>query len=232
MPLPIELDSHIRQQFEHLETQAKILAERNLSLLIAPEDVRSKYVSDYYKARTSFISLIQMLATKRTSYSDLIKDIRTTSEHYPEQLYGMILGLKSAYENGMLKNLSELIETNVIADYLIQAEQLLNGNKKGIHTYGPAAVLAGTVLEDSLRRLCNRQEPPISTTKTGGHPKSMGILIDDLKNANLFNELKAKQLRAWADIRNAAAHGRFDEFNREDVEQMILGIQTFLANYL
>ena len=33
----------------------------------------------------------------------------------------------------------------------------------------------------------------------------MGTLIDDLKAVNVYNELKAKQLRSWADIRNAAA---------------------------
>lgn len=128
--------------------------------------------------------------------------------------------------------IAEKIETNVVADYLTQAEQLLNGNRKRAYTYGPAAVLAGAVLEDSLRRLCARQTPPISTNKPGGHPKTMGTLIDDLKNAGLFNELKAKQLRAWADIRNAAAHGRFEDFTKDDVEQLIAGIQSFLVDYL
>jgi len=45
------------------------------------------------------------------------------------------------------------------------------------------------------------------------------------------NELKAKQLRAWADIRNAAAHGEFDKFKRADVEGMIRGVSDFLATY-
>ena len=56
-----------------------------------------------------------------------------------------------------------------------------------------------------------------------------GIL---LKKAGVFNELRAKQLRAWADVRNNAAHGEFDQFQRADVEQMIQGISNFLADYL
>jgi len=33
-------------------------------------------------------------------------------------------------------------------------------------------------------------------------------------------------------IRNPAAHGEFDQFTRGDVEAMIPGINTFLADYL
>lgn len=60
----------------------------------------------------------------------------------------------------------------------------------------------------------------------------MNPLIDDLKKAGVFNELKAKQLRSWADVRNKAAHGEFDQFNRTDVEQMMIGVTNFLADHI
>ena len=47
-----------------------------------------------------------------------------------------------------------------------------------------------------------------------------------------YNETKAKLLRAWAGIRNNAAHGEFEHFKRADVEVMIQGINNFLADYL
>ncbi len=68
--------------------------------------------------------------------------------------------------------------------------------------------------------------------KLNGQYKMMNALIDDLKKAGLYNELKAKRLRAWADIRNAAAHGEFDEFDRKDTEEMLKGVQNFLADYM
>jgi uncharacterized protein YutE (UPF0331/DUF86 family) len=68
--------------------------------------------------------------------------------------------------------------------------------------------------------------------KANGDPKTLTPLIDDLKKTGVFNELKAKQLRAWADIRNNAAHGEFDQFKRADVDAMIQGINNFLADYL
>ncbi|MCA9902478.1 MAG: DUF4145 domain-containing protein [Anaerolineae bacterium] len=235
MPLPPEVDNQIRKRFTELESEAKRLVEFHNSsetLLMIDRSANSDYTSDFQRLKTNFLNLIQLLSTKRNSYADLIKDVRAVGSAYPSELQGMIEGLKSDYENGMLRSIAEMIETNVVADYLTQAGQLLKDNKNGVHPYGPAAVLAGAVLEDGLRRLCSRQTPPISTNKPGGHPKTMGTLIDDLKNAGLFNELKAKQLRAWADIRNAAAHGRFEDFTRDDVERLIAGVQSFLADNL
>jgi uncharacterized protein YutE (UPF0331/DUF86 family) len=67
---------------------------------------------------------------------------------------------------------------------------------------------------------------------TRGEPRALNSLIDELKKAEVFNELKAKQLRSWADIRNAAAHGHFGDFSKADVAQMISGINNFLADCL
>lgn len=94
----------------------------------------------------------------------------------------------------------------------------------------PAAVLVGATLEQALRTLCGRNG--ISVQKSNGEFKTLNPLIDDLKVAGIFNELKAKQLRSWADIRNAAAHGRFTDFSRNDVSSMISGVNQFLADYL
>jgi hypothetical protein len=54
-------------------------------------------------------------------------------------------------------------------------------------------------------------------------------LIDALRKRKAFNEVMAKQLRAWAEIRNHAAHGRFEEFTSEQVKAMVAGISMFLA---
>jgi hypothetical protein len=63
-------------------------------------------------------------------------------------------------------------------------------------------------------------------------PLTLNPLIEELKKAGVFNELKAQQLCSWADIRNAAAHGKFDDFNRLDVEIMIEGVKDFLGTYM
>lgn len=141
-------------------------------------------------------------------------------------------GLKDDFAKGFFSDLSLQIESEVAADYMKQAELLLAEGQTGKYDHVPAAVLIGAVLEKALRTLCDKQEPPIATVKSNGAQLTLNPLIEELKKAGLYNELKAKQLRAWADIRNSAAHGNFDEFSRSDVEGMIKGVGDFLATYM
>lgn len=149
-----------------------------------------------------------------------------------ESCVAVLKALRDDLEQGFLDNLLLRIEAEIAADYMGQAEGLLNEGQPGKFDHVPAAVLTGAVLEKALRKLCDEQQPPVPTVDTKGNPKTLNPLIDDLRKANVFNELKAKQLRAWADIRNKAAHGEFDQFKRTDVEQMIEGVKAFLADYL
>jgi hypothetical protein len=144
----------------------------------------------------------------------------------------VLKGLREDLEHGFLDDLLLKVEAEVAADYMGQAEGLLTEGQPGKHDHVPAAVLTGAVLEKALRRLCDEHQPPIATVDAKGDPKTLNPLIEDLKKASVFNELKAKQLRSWADIRNKAAHGEFDQFKRTDVEQMIEGVKNFLADYL
>lgn len=154
------------------------------------------------------------------------------SESQLEWGISLLKGVKNDLEEGFLADLFSRVEAEVAADYMGQAEQLLSDGSSGKFEHIPAAVLAGAVLEKGLRTLCTNQEPPISVTNSKGEPKTLNPLIDELKKTSVFNELKAKQLRSWADIRNKAAHGDFDQFTRKDVEQMIQGITNFLADFL
>ena len=140
--------------------------------------------------------------------------------------------LKDDFQKGFLGDLGLEIETAIAADYMGQAEQLLAEGQSGQYDHVPAAVLAGAVLEKSLRTLCDKQSPSIPTVNDKGKPLTLGPLIEALKKNNVFNELTAKQLRAWADIRNSAAHGQFDEFNRSQVDLMIQGINNFLTTHM
>ena len=141
-------------------------------------------------------------------------------------------GFKDDFQKGFLGDLGLEIETAIAADYMGRAEQLLAEGQSGQYDHVPAAVLAGAVLEKSLRTLCDKQSPSIPTVHNNGKPLTLAPLIEALKKNNVFNELTAKQLRAWADIRNSAAHGNFDEFNRSQVDLMIQGINNFLALHM
>ena len=140
--------------------------------------------------------------------------------------------LKDDYENGFLDNLEERIVANISSDYMSQVDEILVAGQSDKYDHVFAAVICGVNLENALRQLCLRQSPPIDTAKPNGRPKRLGDLIPALQKVNAYNALKADQLRAWAKVRNHAAHGEFEEFNRTDVEDMVKGVRNFLADYL
>ena len=149
-----------------------------------------------------------------------------------QESVSLLRGIKDDLDKGFLDDLSACIEAEIAADYMGQAEHLLAEGHRGKFDHVPAAVLAGAVLEKALHTLCNQQQPPVPRKGPKGEFRSLGPLVDVLKKAGAFNEAKAKQLRAWADLRNLAAHGEFQQFKRGDVEQMIAGINGFLADSL
>jgi len=229
VPLPPKVDQKIRSQL-------KKLVERSHTP-ITP-DVSKQEI--FTSLRTQFQTLLNHISSDVSApyLTDLSKKadetLRSSADYLGaiNRLRGLIRGLKAAYEDGMLERLTEHIEAQVTADYLGQATQLLKEGTSKKYEHVPAAVLTGAILEDALRRLCKRQSPPTAILKPSGDHKTMMPLIDDLKKAGLYNELKATQLRAWTHIRNKAAHGEFEQFKKGDVEEMLSGVQNFLADYL
>ena len=144
----------------------------------------------------------------------------------------LLRGIQDNYVNGFYDSLEDLIVANVSADYMAQAESLLAEGVAGQFDHVPAAVLCGAVLENRLRSYCDNHQPPIPTQKANGDYKTLGPLIAELDKAKAFDKQTRNMLRSWADIRNSAAHGKFDEFTREQVELMLMGVNQFLANEL
>ena len=229
MHLPTDFDKTIREKFGGLIKKTQTLCEGNRNNTRIFE---GEALAEFTEIRTRTTTLVYLLVTEIALREKFDSDIKSLPENIDgiTKLQGILKALRDDYKTGLL-NLSTKIEANLDSDYMGLAEQLLGEGTSGQHDYVPAAVLAGAVLEDALRRLCERQNPPIST-KTNGKHKMLKDLIGDLRQSKLLAEPKAKQLEAWASIRNVAAHGQFDKFKRSDVEQMITGIKDFLAEYM
>jgi hypothetical protein len=135
-------------------------------------------------------------------------------------------------QQGLFDSLLVQLESEIASNYFAQAEDLLNERVAGAHDYAPAAVLLGAIFENAARALCSRQTPPIDTKTPKGEPKKLNVLIDEMKAAGVYNELKAKELRWAANVRNHAAHGEFDRFTRADVDRMQEVVRSFLADQM
>ena len=94
----------------------------------------------------------------------------------------------------------------------------------------PAAVIAGSVLEEHLRQLCHKNKIEVEHDNKGKKiPKKADGLNSDLARARVYTNLDQKQVTAWLDLRNKAAHGKYNEYSKDQVDLMIQGIINFLT---
>lgn len=144
---------------------------------------------------------------------------RPNSAPFFGECTSVIRAAKDDYENGYLLDTRALIEAEVFDDFLEQSEHLLT---QGYFT--AAAVIAGSVLEDALRKLCVKNGVILSAK-----PK-LDTMNADLAKAGVYNLLKQKQITALADLRNKAAHG-LGGFTKDDVESMIKAVRKFMEDH-
>lgn len=141
------------------------------------------------------------------------------------ELVGVLRALRAAYVGGYLATFTQLVRAEVFDDLLSMAEYLLDQGYKD-----PAAVVAGGVLEEHLRKLCERHG--IALVDEKGNPKAASKLngeLAGLAGKEAYGKLDVKSVTAWIDLRNSAAHGHYHEYNAEQVKLMIRGVRDFTA---
>ncbi|MDE2669690.1 MAG: hypothetical protein OXI51_08545 [Chloroflexota bacterium] len=134
---------------------------------------------------------------------------------------GILRAALEDVEQGHLASLQDMATAEVFSDFLDQADHLLE------HGYSaPAASLAGAVLENGLRSLAERNEIAVKPRD------DLSALNSKLAGKTIYNRLRQKQVAVWIDVRNAADHGRFDEFTADDVADVVKGVRNLLAEML
>jgi hypothetical protein len=134
---------------------------------------------------------------------------------------GILKALKDDIENGFLTNIKELVVAEVFTDFLDIATHLLEAGYKD-----PAASLVGAVLEDGLRKICEKHGVQVRNSD------DIGSLNTKLADKEVYNRLDQKQIQAWKAIRDSADHGKFSEYKAEHVKALLEGVQRFLTENL
>lgn len=130
-----------------------------------------------------------------------------------KNLRAVFQAAREDFEGGYLIPLRNLVQAEIADSELDQAREL--------HISGyvaAAAVVAGVVLETTLRTLCDSHCIP--------HSK-LDKMNADLAKAGQYNALMQKRITALAAIRNSAAHGKPAEFSPADVAVMIEDVERF-----
>jgi len=154
-------------------------------------------------------------------YKNFIKEVKDGYRSNVDCGIGILRGLKEDIELGFLSDLKELVIAELFTDFLDMADHLLEAEYKD-----PAASLVGAVLEDGLRKICEKHGVQVKGSD------DIGALNTKLADKEVYNRLVQKQIQAWKAIRDSADHGKFGEYKKEDVEAMLQGVQRFLTENL
>ncbi|MBN1803348.1 MAG: hypothetical protein JW891_17685 [Candidatus Lokiarchaeota archaeon] len=179
-------------------------------------------------------AVVKRIIGENSEYYKYIEEIKERYNRWNDNhdvklssILGVIEGLYTDLEKDYLKSLTELIHDDVFTDFLEMSEHLLSEGFKDA-----AAVITGSTLEEQLRKLCLKSEIQITVkSKDKINPKKANQLNTELYNNKIIKKGETKQISAWLDIRNNAAHGNYDEYDEKKVELMIEGIRNFILNY-
>lgn len=207
----------VLQRFRELAAKAQMVSRRN------PGDgtLQSVDLPQGEAWGTSALSLIQRVFGEDSVHFTNLKGAYERFDGYEfkfQCMVQMVAAAQEDYEGGYLFNMHSLVKAEVCTDVLEQAQVLLDAGYKD-----PACVVAGVVLENTLGELCDREGIPRGKLDT---------MNSELVKAGVYNKGMQKQITAWADRRNCAAHGKWNEYNEADVKDLIAGATRLIAEFL
>lgn len=220
----MHLDSLIQKRLDELEAKGKSISVAKYAQVANARTGRTvDYVSfaDTKGWGTSVLSLLRQAFGSESVHTQQFEEAFTNFNGYLSSfrtLYAIFASAKEDYEGGYIFNLRGLVKAEVLSDALEQAEELLMSGYKD-----PACVLTGVSLEIAVKELASRHSVPVG---------KLDKMNADLCKAGAYNIAKQKQLTAWADLRNKAAHGDWSAYSVEDIRDMHAGVLRFLGDYL
>jgi hypothetical protein len=176
--------------------------------------------------RTQTLSLlINFLGQDHVYVSNFKENVQNGFKSSVNAGQGILRALKEDILGGFLQNLESLISANIFSDFLEMADYLLGEGYKDA-----AAVLIGGTLEGHLRQLCPKYSIDIEVlTSSGLKPKKADQMNADLSKASAYTKLDQKNVTAWLDLRNKAAHGEYNEYTKQQVELFLSSVRDFIA---
>lgn len=132
----------------------------------------------------------------------------------------VLVYLLTDIDNGLLSSLVDSIRAETFDDFLDHSQHYLDKKMKN-----EAGVIAGVVFEDTIRRICDKNQIP----QKG---ESLENLINTLVKNDIITQLKAKRAKVSSHVRTKATHAQWDEFELEDVKATVDFTRELISNKL
>jgi hypothetical protein len=174
---------------------------------------------------TRAIAAVHRISGARSTYAlDIERIVKTNPalHIHTTSIIGIVKALRHDVGAGYLQSVVELVHASVFADFLEMAQHLHAAGYKD-----PAAVICGSTLESHLRELCHKHAIPVADAN--GKPKKADLLNAELAKAGAYSVLDQKNVTAWLDLRNKAAHGKYNEYTADQVALFISAVGDFIA---
>jgi hypothetical protein len=176
---------------------------------------------------TAAQNAVQLVCTSRSSpyrvHSQRIFDRPPTEgliDILVSDMAALLKRLLEDIEGGLLTTVENHAIAVTFDDFLDHGAEYLKHDRKN-----EAAVIAGIVFEDTIRRISRVLEIPENGV-------ALETLISELTKQNVLTALKAKRARASAGLRTSAAHARWEEIQLSDVNPVIEFTRELMAAHL
>jgi len=197
--------------------------------------VRTYYSGDnYYQYKKDDLDILEKWLTNVENILEIIfgktsfqinnfsrirnnKDIKFANRLH--KIKGLLEGGLEDMQNGFLLG-QEFIIANEVFDSVLEEAKFFIFEQKNKDI---GAILLRIVLEDAIKRIAKKEN-------IEGQDKKVAILNDELKSKNYFIQTVWRQNQAWLDIGNNAAHGKFENYDLNQVENFYNGLVNFLSS--
>ena len=230
MPI-VKMDSIVRQGFLKLDKDAKKILAGETSRI---NEVRGVFgvvdSSLFQKWAISVLNLLERSFGKESvHFREFSKAHDALSYEHKSQLdriatsrfqsyYSIFKAAQEDFVGGYLFQMKDLIKAETFDEIITQSQYFLDGGYKDA-----ACIIAGVALESAIKELCIREG--ISHAKL-----TLEAMNIELRKKGRYNLSKQKMITAWSDLRNNAAHGKWDAYSKEDVRLLIEGVKAFIAD--
>lgn len=214
---------------KYLERVQELIVKGEASLSQAESLARSKYtnalkidIAEFSSWKSSSLNFLKQIPLLDNHFFDeFFNNVKMPGSGHLKYGIGILRGLKEDIEKGLLESGVELVKAEVFTDLLEMAEYLLEQGYKD-----PAASLTGAVLEIELRNLCSRKGIDVKKAD------DISCLNGKLKDKDVYSQVQRSSIEAWKKIRDAAAHGKHDEYTENQVKDFLSGLRRFIGEYL
>jgi hypothetical protein len=180
-------------------------------------------IATWFELRTSALNLLERTAGNTSIYYRALHDSHASDQlkFTPRIMLGILKAALADFREGFMMDTKLLVSAEVFADFLVQAEILLENDYKDA-----AAVTIRAVLEDGLRRVC--------TSKGIDVKPRWGVddLASQLTKHNILTAVQKGEIDGKRELGNSAAHGRFHEYSKADVVAFHEFVQRLLATII